>query len=195
VSGRRVFGRVPIDGFLQFPMRPLRFLILLLVLTSALLVALVRPLPGRAVATVGAKKPLHKHRLRRRHYHVAPHRNPLGVRIVNYARRFVGTPYAWGGSSPHPGFDCSGFVRYVYQHFGISLPHSSYGDLSRGRAVLRKYLRPGDLVFFAGGSHVGIYIGSNRVIHAPHSGAVVHITTMTDWYSYAYSGGRRLVAG
>ena len=99
----------------------------------------------------------------------------------------------WGGSTPHPGFDCSGFVRFVYQRFGISLPHSSYGDLSRGRAVMRKYLKPGDLVFFAGGGHVGIYVGSNKVIDAPHSGAVVHISTMTNWYSYEYSGARRLV--
>ena len=98
----------------------------------------------------------------------------------------------WGGSSPRTGFDCSGFVRYVYQHFGISLPHSTYGDMSRGRRVLRKYLKPGDLVFFNGGSHVGIYVGRHRVIDAPHSGAVVHISTMTDWYSYAFSGARRL---
>jgi cell wall-associated NlpC family hydrolase len=173
-------------------MRPLRFLILLLVLASALLVALLRPLPGRAGGTAVTKKLSHKYRQRRRHHHVA-NRRPLGVRVANYARRFVGVPYAWGGSSPRTGFDCSGFVRYVYEHFGISLPHSSYGDMSRGRDVLRKYLKPGDLVFFAGGSHVGIYLGGNRVIDAPHSGAVVHISTMSDWYSYEYDGGRRLV--
>lgn len=177
-------------------MRPLRLLILLLVLTSALLLALLMPLPGIARDTVVAtKKHAHKHRHRRRHHHhhVVQRRNPLGVRVVNYARRFRGVPYAWGGSSPRYGFDCSGFVRFVYGHFGISLPHSTYGDLSRGRAVLRKYLKPGDLVFFAGGSHVGIYVGSHRVIDAPHSGAVVHISTMTDWYSYEYAGARRLV--
>ncbi len=182
-------------------MRPLRLLILLLVLASALLVALIRPLSVHATET-SAKKPARKlaNRIaaRRRHHHVAhrhiAHRplHPLGVRIVNYARKFVGVPYVWGGSSPRPGFDCSGFVRYVYQHFGISLPHSSYGDMARGRAVLRKYLKPGDLVFFAGGGHVGIYIGGNREIDAPHTGAVVHISTMTDWYSYDYSGARRL---
>jgi len=172
-------------------MRPLRLLILLLVLASALLVALIRPLPVRASeTTTGTSKQSKKHAHRRRH-HVA--RRTLGRRVVNYARRFVGVPYAWGGSSPRSGFDCSGFVRYVWGHFGISLPHSSYGDLSRGRAVLRKYLKPGDLVFFADGSHVGIYIGRHRVIDAPHSGAVVHISTMTNWYSYEYDGARRLV--
>jgi len=173
-------------------MRPLRLLILLLVLATALLVALIRPLPGLARDTVVAtKRHSFRHRHRRRHHHVWV--NPLGVRVVNYARRFRGVPYTWGGSSPRSGFDCSGFVRFVYSHFGVSLPHSSYGDMSRGRAVLRRDLKPGDLVFFADGSHVGIYVGSHRVIDAPHSGAVVHISTMTDWYSYAYDGARRLV--
>jgi peptidoglycan endopeptidase LytE len=173
-------------------MRPLRFLILLLVLAIALFVALVKPLPGRASEpTMRSKtKPSKKHAHRRRHHHVA--KQPLGKRVVRYARRFIGVPYAWGGSSPRSGFDCSGFVRYVWGHFGISLPHSSYGDLSHGRAVPRKYLKPGDLVFFAGDSHVGIYVGGNRVIDAPHSGAVVHVSTMSDWYSYEYDGARRL---
>jgi cell wall-associated NlpC family hydrolase len=178
-------------------MRPLRFLILLLVLATALLVALVRPLPSLADATTATKKLTqrsHKHSRRRLHL-MARQRaeRRFGARVVRYARRFVGVPYAWGGASPRTGFDCSGFVRYVYDHFGISLPHSSYGDMSHGRAVVRKYLKPGDLVFFAGGGHVGIYVGSNRMIHAPNSGAVVRISTMRDWYSYEYAGARRLV--
>lgn len=172
-------------------MRPLRLLILLLVLASALLVALVRPLPSRASETAtGQTKQLSN--FQRRHRAAVRARRTFGHRVVKYARRFVGVPYSYGGSSPRTGFDCSGFVRYVYQHFGISLPHSSYGDMSRGRAVLRKYLKPGDLVFFAGGSHVGIYLRGNRVIDAPHSGAVVHISTMSDWYSYEYDGARRV---
>ena len=100
----------------------------------------------------------------------------------------------WGGSSPRSGFDCSGFVRYVYQHFGVLAAALELRRHVARPAVLRKYLKPGDLVFFAGGSHVGIYVGRNRVIDAPHSGAVVHISTMTDWYSYAYDGARRLAA-
>jgi len=178
-------------------MRQLRLLILLLVLASALLVALVRPLPSHATETSTGQKQTRngssKLSHRRKHHHVASRRKPLGVRVANYAKRFRGVPYVWGGSSPRTGFDCSGFVRFVYSHFGISLPHSSYGDMSRGRSVLRKYLKPGDLVFFAGGSHVGIFIGRHRVIDAPYTGAVVHISTMTDWYSYAYDSGRRLV--
>ena len=175
-------------------MRHIRHLILLLVLASVLLLALLRPLPGNATeptTTPSPNKQSKKYANRLQRHHVLARRT-FGHRVVNYARRFAGVPYAWGGSSPRYGFDCSGFVRHVYKHFGISLPHSSYGDMSRGRAVLRKYLRPGDLVFFAGGSHVGIYVGRHRVIDALHSGAVVHISTMTDWYSYAYSSARRL---
>jgi cell wall-associated NlpC family hydrolase len=177
-------------------MRPLRLLILLLVLTSALFVALVRPLPdaasGAAVATKKlARKHTHKHQIRRRHHHAA-NRRPLGVRAANYAKRFRGVPYAWGGSSPRTGFDCSGFVRYVYQHFGIALPHSSYGDMSHGRRVLRKYLKPGDLLFFADGGHVGIYVGHHKLIDALHTGTVIRISTMRDWYSYDYYTARRL---
>ncbi len=179
-------------------MRPLRFLILLLVLAMALLVALVRPLPSRAGDTSTSKgkhSKKHTHRLRRHHMAHHPARQPLGNRIVNYARKFVGVPYAWGGTSPRYGFDCSGFVRYVYGHFGIALPHSSFADMWRGRTVLRKHLKPGDLVFFADASHVGIYLGGNRMIDAPHTGAVVHITTMDGWYGDEYDGARRVAAG
>lgn len=189
-------------------MRPLRYLILLLVLATAFLVALMRPLPSNATETVSttttttddvltaARTQL---QLRRAAY-LARQREALrarltfGTRVTTYAKRFLGVPYSYGGSSPSTGFDCSGFVRYVYRHFGVSLPHSSYSQMSFGRRVLRKYLKPGDLVFFAGGGHVGIYIGNNREIDAPHTGAVVHLSTMTDWYSYDYYGARRLAA-
>lgn len=176
-------------------MRPIRYLILLLVLATAMVVALVKPLPSQASGTTSTKhdKQSRKHRSRRRHLMVHPTEPTLGHKIVRYARRFIGTPYVWGGSSPRYGFDCSGFVRYVYAHFGVSLPHSSFADMWRGRRVLRKYLRPGDLVFFYGGGHVGIYIGGNRMIDAPHTGAVVHISTMSSYY--AYDGARRVLAG
>ena len=109
-----------------------------------------------------------------------------------YARHFLGVRYSWGGTSPRTGFDCSGLVRFVYGHFGIPLPHSSYADLIHGHRVTRRGLRPGDLVFFAGASHVGIYAGSGRFIDAPHSGAVVQVSSMHGWYGSSYYGARRV---
>ena len=115
----------------------------------------------------------------------------FGRRVVGYAKRFIGVPYVWGGTSPH-GFDCSGFVRYVYAHFGVSLPHSSYAQFGDGRRVGRSSLHPGDLVFFDGLGHVGLYIGNGRFIHAPHTGTRVRIETLAGWYSSRFSGARRL---
>jgi cell wall-associated NlpC family hydrolase len=116
---------------------------------------------------------------------------PVGVRAVAYAKRFLGVPYRWGGSSPG-GFDCSGLVRYVYRRFGIDLPHSSYADFDLGRRVGRRALAPGDLVFFSGLGHVGLYVGHGRFIHAPHTGTRVQISRLRDW-SGSYDGARRLV--
>jgi cell wall-associated NlpC family hydrolase len=116
---------------------------------------------------------------------------PVGVRAVAYAKRFVGVPYRWGGSGPG-GFDCSGLVRYVYQRFGVELPHSSYADFNLGRRVGRWALEPGDLVFFSGLGHVGLYVGHGRFIHAPHSGTRVQISRLRDWAG-SYEGARRLV--
>src|SRR5207248_6415343 len=97
------------------------------------------------------------------------------ARIVRFARRFLGVPYSYGGTSPRGGFDCSGFTRFVYAHFGIGLPHYSGGQFGRGRRVSRRGLRPGDLVFFDRLGHVGIYVGRGRFIHAPHTGTRVSI--------------------
>jgi hypothetical protein len=116
----------------------------------------------------------------------------VGLHAAQYARKLLGVPYRYGGSSPRTGFDCSGFVRYVYGHFGISLAHSSFADYWRGRRVGRWALKPGDLVFFDGEGHVGIYLGRNRFIHAPHTGTVVSISTMSGWYSERFDGARRI---
>ena len=163
-------------------MTHIRRLLSLLAVMGAVAFALIKPLPGRA-AGVARKAP--------------PTRSPqsrdtFGVRIVAYAKRFRGTRYVYGGTSPRSGFDCSGFVRFVYAHFGITLPHSSYGDFDRGRRVSRSSLRPGDLVFFDGVGHVGIYVGNGRFIHAPHSGTRVRIEQLGGWYSSRFVGARRI---
>jgi cell wall-associated NlpC family hydrolase len=114
-------------------MRPIRLLILLLAISLALVLALLRPLQGRA---------------------------------------------GRGHAGP-----------------AVAMKMSDLVPLRRGHRVGRRGLRPGDLVFFAGASHVGIYAGSGRFIDAPHSGAVVRITTMHGWYGASYYGARRLAAG
>lgn len=123
----------------------------------------------------------------------AAHAAVTGERAVHFARHLLGVPYRWGGTSPRSGFDCSGFVRYVFEHFGIDLPHSSYAQFGSGRRVPRAALRPGDLVFFDGRGHVGVYVGSGRFIHAPHSGTRVSIDRIGGWYGARYDGARRLV--
>jgi cell wall-associated NlpC family hydrolase len=111
--------------------------------------------------------------------------------VVGVAMRYLGVPYRWGGASPS-GFDCSGFVMYVYAQVGVSLPHSSYAQYGAGVPVSRDQLQPGDLVFFNGLGHVGIYIGGNQMIHAPHTGDVVKISSLTGWYASTYVGARRI---
>jgi cell wall-associated NlpC family hydrolase len=115
------------------------------------------------------------------------------VQIVRFARHYLGVPYAYGGTSPASGFDCSGFTRFVYAHFGIALPHYSGGQFDRGRRVSRGGLRPGDLLFFDGVGHVGLYIGHGLFIHAPHTGTRVSIDSLAGWYAGSYDGARRLV--
>jgi peptidoglycan DL-endopeptidase CwlO len=113
------------------------------------------------------------------------------ARVVRFARRFLGVRYVYGGSSPLTGFDCSGFTRFVYSHFGVALPHYSGAQFSMGRRVSRGHLRPGDLLFFDGVGHVGLYLGGGRFIHAPHTGTRVSVSSLNGWYSSEYDGARR----
>lgn len=86
-----------------------------------------------------------------------------GNQIIAYARQFIGTPYVWGGNGPS-GWDCSGFVKYVFAHFGVNVPRTTYGYAGKYREVPRSQARPGDLVWWTG--HVGFYTGNGRILHA-----------------------------
>jgi peptidoglycan DL-endopeptidase CwlO len=111
--------------------------------------------------------------------------------VVGIAMQYLGIPYVYGGASPS-GFDCSGLVMYVFGQIGVSLPHNAAAQYGSGTPVDRSQLQPGDLVFFNGLGHVGIYIGGGSFIHAPHTGDVVKISSMTGWYASTYVGARRL---
>jgi len=113
--------------------------------------------------------------------------------VVSIAMGFLGTPYLWGGASPDDGFDCSGFIMYVYSQLGVSLPHNAAAQYGTGTPVSQSDLQPGDLVFFDGLGHNGIYIGGGQFIHSPHTGDVVKISGLSDsWYASTYVGARRL---
>jgi peptidoglycan DL-endopeptidase CwlO len=113
--------------------------------------------------------------------------------VVGVALSQLGTPYVWAGSAPG-GFDCSGLVMWAYSQVGVSLPHSSYAQYGMGVPVSRDQLQPGDLVFFDGLGHVGIYIGGDQFVHAPHTGDVVKISSLSEsWYAATYVGARRIL--
>ena len=111
--------------------------------------------------------------------------------VVALARKHLGARYAWGGSSP-AGFDCSGFVMYVYSRVGVALPHNAEKQYRYGAAITRERLEPGDVVFFDGLHHNGIYIGGGRFIHARKTGGGVIVSRLGEsWYRTRWVGGRR----
>lgn len=113
-------------------------------------------------------------------------------RVVERALKYVGVPYRWGGSNP-AGFDCSGFVRYIYAEAGIVLPRTATAQSRVGTPVRRADLRPGDVVFFDRKRHNGIYIGHGRLIHASSGSGRVKISRLDDlWFKKRWGGGRRV---
>lgn len=107
--------------------------------------------------------------------------NVSDTSIIAYAMKFLGTPYVWGGTTPSPGFDCSGYMQYVYGHFGISIGRTTYEQIHDGVEVSKNNLKPGDLVLFGTWDdphHVGMYIGSGQYIHAPYTGDVIKISSL-----------------
>lgn len=118
-------------------------------------------------------------------------------KILAISQPHIGTPHRYGGTQPG-GFDCSGFVQYVYSKFGISLPHGSYNQLPKGKPIARNELRPGDLVFFkitrrAAVTHVGIYIGNDQMVHASiQKGVVIDKIFGDEYYNKHFHSACRL---
>jgi cell wall-associated NlpC family hydrolase len=109
---------------------------------------------------------------------VAPPPSSAAQAAVQSALSQLGVPYVWGGSSPGSGFDCSGLVSWAYGQQGIGLPHFTGALWNSGTHVSSSDLAPGDLVFYNGLNHVGMYIGSGNFVEAPHTGDVVKISSM-----------------
>lgn len=120
---------------------------------------------------------------------------PNAPKVVQMAKQYMGTKYVWGGTTP-AGFDCSGFVQYLYAKQGIKLPRTTYEQIKVGQHIDRKNLQPGDIVFFSDNGnvhHEGLYIGNNQFIHAPHTGDVVKISSLNEpYYAQQFAGGRRV---
>ncbi len=122
-----------------------------------------------------------------------------GSKIVEFAERFLGVPYLWGGKTPD-GFDCSGLVYYVFKNYGYDMKRVAADQATQGTSVEKEELQPGDLVFFDtdGGhsniTHVGIYIGGGKMIHAPSPGKDVRIADIsTGYYANNYMAAKRII--
>jgi cell wall-associated NlpC family hydrolase len=107
--------------------------------------------------------------------HASTHKTPARLKALAYAKKQLGDPYRFGAAGPNA-FDCSGLAQYAFKAARITLPHSTGSQAKLGTPVARTALKPGDLVFFYGGGHVGIYIGNDQVVHAPTAGDVVKVT-------------------
>ncbi len=133
-----------------------------------------------------------------------------GDELVCYSNTFLGMQYLWGGTTPaildttgkylSGGFDCSGFVQYIYKNFGIDLPRTSMDQINKGKSVNINNLAKGDLVFFTTNSdfpyevsHVGIFIGNNKFIHSPSAHDVIKISELTGYYKDKFVIGKRLI--
>jgi cell wall-associated NlpC family hydrolase len=140
-----------------------------------------KPKPQRTSAIAKVRKP-------RRH--VRKVRLTLGDRAALLALHEVGKPYVWGGGGPG-GFDCSGLTSWVYGKLGVALPHNAAAQFGVGRSIGRSKLRRGDLLFFHGLGHVGLYLGGGRMVHAPQSGRS-EVVRLADHYAVRLVGVRRI---
>ncbi|SPF37533.1 NlpC/P60 family protein [Candidatus Desulfosporosinus infrequens] len=117
--------------------------------------------------------------------------------LLAFAESFLGSPYVWGGTTPNPGFDCSGLVQYVYSHFGVNLNRVTWDQYQEGQSVAEADLKPGDLVFFStyapGASHIGIYVG-NRMMLDDSDYGVAYDSLDHPYWAARYLGARRVIA-
>lgn len=121
----------------------------------------------------------------------------LAGKVISTAKKYLGVPYVWGGATPS-GFDCSGFIQYIYAQHGITLPRTTAEQYGAGASIAKASLKPGDLVFFetykAGPSHVGIYLGDNQFIHASSGSGKVMVSNLTSsYYTEHYIGSIRVI--
>lgn len=161
----------------------------------AFLFVLLLAEPGRTPSRPRVAIPDELHAKSARHAIRRPKPKPtLGQRAAKIALEAVGVPYRWGGASPASGFDCSGLVYWAYGRLGVEVPHSSYALYDLGRRVARSRLKPGDVLFFSGLGHVGLYLGRGRMVHAPQSGRLVEVVTLGgSHYGSRLVGARRVV--
>jgi cell wall-associated NlpC family hydrolase len=118
----------------------------------------------------------------------------VGIRAAKVALSYLGTPYVWGAESPGA-FDCSGLMQWAYSRVGVSIPRVTSQQIQAGVYVPRDRLAPGDLVFFDGGHHVGMYLGQGAFVQAPHTGDVVKVSTLNSgYYASEYFAGIRVYA-
>ncbi len=129
----------------------------------------------------------------------APPISTKGQLIVDTAKKYLGIPYVYGGSSPS-GFDCSGLVQYVFKELGVSINRVAADQTAHGTPITKENLQPGDVVFFHNTArystinHVGIYVGDGNFIHAPQTGDVVKITTLdSGYYARTFVAARRIL--
>lgn len=122
---------------------------------------------------------------------------PNARQIIDFGMKFIGVPYVFGGTSPH-GFDCSGYVQYVFAKYGISLPRTADMQFAQGQSVSRNDLQPGDLVYFTtyepGASHEGIYIGDGRFLNAQSSRGVAIASLSNIYWASHYFGAKRILS-
>ncbi len=162
---------------------------LLLVVVAALVVA---PVPASPVAVADNLAIARQHESRVLPSRIANPKPTRADRAVSAALGAVGVPYRWGGES-RSGFDCSGLVRWAYGRVGLDLPHNSHALYSVGRRVTRSRMRAGDVLFFEGLGHVGLYLGRGRMVHAPYTGRNVEVVRLgTTNYGRRLVGARRM---